>query len=177
MHRDRLFSNSYNPNKVAPPEMRLLVQSILEDGWCSPIIVFPANEDGMHQIVDGFHRWTVSGVPEVYAMTNGYVPVVDTNNTDLVAQRLTTIRLNRARGSHGVVPMGDIVNDLLDNELSVDDLGKRLGMHREEVERFRLRGDIGRQLRAEEEKAGESHELSQAWEPWDGRNSEESQIE
>ena len=53
--RAELHPNNYNPNKVAPPEMELLIISILEDGWTQPIVILP---DG--QIVDGFHRYTVS---------------------------------------------------------------------------------------------------------------------
>ncbi len=59
--REQLRSNAYNPNKVAAPELELLIVSIVEDGWTQPIVVLPADGDGLHQIVDGFHRWTVSG--------------------------------------------------------------------------------------------------------------------
>ena len=55
IHRDKLKPNNYNPNMVAPPELRLLKISILEDGWTQPIVV---NSD--MTIVDGFHRWTLS---------------------------------------------------------------------------------------------------------------------
>ena len=30
---DQIRSNAYNPNSVAPPEMKLLYQSIKEDGY------------------------------------------------------------------------------------------------------------------------------------------------
>ena len=52
--RDKLKPNNYNPNKVAPPELKLLKISILEDGWTQPIVVNPD-----YTIVDGFHRWTL----------------------------------------------------------------------------------------------------------------------
>jgi len=51
-HRDTLTSNDYNPNRVAPPELELLILSILEDGWTQPIVIL---KDGT--IVDWFHRW------------------------------------------------------------------------------------------------------------------------
>ena len=71
VNRDTLKPNHYNPNKVAPPELKLLKISILEDGWTQPIVINPDNT-----IVDGFHRWTVSGHKEIYDLTDGKVPTV-----------------------------------------------------------------------------------------------------
>src|SRR5258708_4407167 len=68
--RSLLRANDYNPNHVAPPELALLKVSIMEDGWTQPIVI---RKD--YEIVDGFHRWTVSGDPEVSALTDGMVPV------------------------------------------------------------------------------------------------------
>lgn len=165
VHRTRLFSNSYNPNKVAPPELKLLKQSIREDGWTQPIVVQPADDEGNHEIIDGFHRWTVSGHEDIYNLTNGFVPVVTTRGFDPAHQRMSTIRHNRARGAHNVLNMSDIVNDLLDSGQDTDSLATRLGMHREEVERFQSRGDIGKRLIEEEKQRGRPHHLSEAWVP------------
>ena len=66
--RSTLSPNGYNPNKVAPPELNLLKISIIEDGWTQPIVVNPD-----FTIVDGFHRWTVSGHEEIYSLTDGLV--------------------------------------------------------------------------------------------------------
>ena len=52
---DQIRSNAYNPNSVAPPEMKLLYQSIKEDGYTMPIVCYKL-EDGTYEIVDGFHR-------------------------------------------------------------------------------------------------------------------------
>ena len=54
--RDELTANNYNPNRVAPIELELLKTSIKLCGWTQPIVVRKN-----HEIVDGFHRWTVSG--------------------------------------------------------------------------------------------------------------------
>jgi hypothetical protein len=69
--RSELSPNLYNPNKVAPPEMSLLKQSILQDGWLFPIIVVDktinikglTDNDNLdkYTIIDGFHRFTISG--------------------------------------------------------------------------------------------------------------------
>jgi ParB-like chromosome segregation protein Spo0J len=58
--RELLQANDYNPNHVASPELRLLAQSILESGWTQPIVARSV-DNGRYEIVDGFHRWTVSG--------------------------------------------------------------------------------------------------------------------
>jgi ParB-like chromosome segregation protein Spo0J len=126
-----LKPNGYNPNHVAPIELDLLALSILEDGWTQPIV---ARSDG--QIVDGFHRWTVSGRPEIQERTGGKVPVVYLNRSP-ADQMLSTIRHNRARGVHGVLPMAKIVRELVDlHGMKREAVCDRLGMEAEEVERL-----------------------------------------
>src|SRR3954470_14009855 len=105
--RARLAANAWNPNKQAPPEHRLLKRSILENGWTQPIVVRPEG-DGL-EIVDGYHRWLVAADPEVAGLTDGLVPVVELAACPPDLARLATIRHNRARGTHAVVPMADIV--------------------------------------------------------------------
>jgi ParB-like chromosome segregation protein Spo0J len=131
VHRDKLHPNNYNPNSVAPPELELLKTSICEDGWTQPIV---ANSD--MTIVDGFHRWTVSKDPQVYALTEGFVPVVILEPRDKEHQQMSTIRHNRARGRHGVLAMGNIVKDLIEGGKSVEEVMDRLQMEREEVSRL-----------------------------------------
>ena len=133
VERTTLTSNGYNPNHVARPELRLLKISIMADGWTQPIV---AREDG--EIVDGFHRWTISADPDISALTNGLVPVVRLRaSLDMSDQIASTIRHNRARGQHGVVPMADIVTSLKDDHgLSDEQVKKKLGMDTEEVERL-----------------------------------------
>lgn len=137
--RDLLQANDWNPNHQAPPEHKLLRTSILENGWTQPIV---ARVQGDHfEIVDGFHRWKVSGVKDVAALTGGLVPVVVLPaETDDALARMATIRHNRARGTHGVLPMADIVADLLDRGIEQDEIGRRLGMDPEEVDRLADRG-------------------------------------
>ena len=130
--RAQLHSNSYNPNRVAPPELRLLKTSILKNGWTQPIVV---RED--FEIVDGFHRWTVSADPEIHAMTSGYVPVVVLSGIPMSEQIMATIRHNRARGQHLVLPMGAIVATLIDDEgMTPEEVQRDLQMEDEEVDRL-----------------------------------------
>lgn len=138
--RDLLDANDYNPNHVAPPELRLLAQSILESGWTQPIVV--RQEGKRYEIVDGFHRWTVSGMRDVYDLTDGKVPIVIIT-PDPAHQRMATIRHNRARGRHAVVKMADIVSSLVE-EMGVEpsELRARLGMEDEEIRRLLMRGSM-----------------------------------
>lgn len=150
--RDELKPNDYNPNRVAPPELELLKISILEDGWTQPIVATPAGE-----IVDGFHRWTVSADPEIAALTDGLVPVVRTQPRDDSSQRMATIRHNRARGTHGVLDMSKIVQSLIEAGISQQEIEARLKMESEEVVRLAMRQGIPKTDIIQD------HEFSQAW--------------
>lgn len=153
--REDLHANLYNPNHVAKPELELLKVSILEDGWTQPIVARPDGE-----VVDGFHRWTVSADPRIYAMTGGLVPVVRLQPPAHGDQMLSTIRHNRARGEHGVLPMAAIVRRLRDEEgLTVEQVMQRCGMEREEVVRLYDRG--GMTERGTQHKT----EFSKGWTP------------
>lgn len=136
--RDKLSANMWNPNRQAPPEHRLLKTSILENGWTQPIVA--RNIDGELEIVDGYHRWLVAADPQVAAMTGGLVPVVRLPDCPPDMARLATIRHNRARGTHHVLGMADIVSDLIDMGLDADEISARLEMDDEEVERLADRG-------------------------------------
>ena len=127
-----LTGNNYNPNKVAPPELKLLKISILEDGWTQPIVITPQDE-----IIDGFHRWHLTSKDkQIQKLTDGYVPTV-TINPERSHQMMATIRHNRARGAHGVVKMAEIIAELINStDLTVEEIQKRLGMEYEEVDRL-----------------------------------------
>lgn len=129
---ETLRANGYNPNRVMGPEMALLRTSILEDGWTQPIV---ARHDG--EVIDGYHRWTLALTDaEVRAASCDLCPVVFLSPSDRPHQIMSTIRHNRARGHHGVVPMAAIVRELLSLGLEPSELLDRLGMEAEEVERL-----------------------------------------
>lgn len=140
IEREKLHSNNYNPNHVFPKELELLKISILEDGWTQPIVIRETGE-----IVDGFHRWTVSAEKEIFEMTMGKVPVVILKSVDNAHQIMSTIRHNQARGAHNVLRMADIVKKLIDKEkLSKEEIKERLQMENEEIERLYHNGDMTR---------------------------------
>lgn len=129
--RNLLRPNDYNPNKVSKENLKLLTQSILTNGWTLPIVVRPD-----YTIIDGFHRWTVSGEEPLLSMLEGKVPVVKVCHEDQNEDIYGTVTHNRARGTHLLEPMKAIVKRLLDDGKTVQEIGKQLGMKPEEV--FRL---------------------------------------
>lgn len=140
--RESLHANWYNPNHVAPQEMKLLKQSLLEQGWLHPILVTPDSE-----IIDGFHRWTISADPLIARLTDGRVPVLILPLASLDEQMIVTVRINRSKGSHGVLKMADLVRAILERgTLSPQELQQRLGMEYEEVQRLADRGGIARRV-------------------------------
>lgn len=135
---DRVTANDYNPNTVAPPEMRLLETSILADGFTQPIV---AHDDGEQLVVvDGFHRNRVgkesAGVRE---RVRGYLPIVQIRAGQEAAENrmASTIRHNRARGKHGVEPLTDIVAYLARKNWSDAKIAREIGMDLDEVLRYR----------------------------------------
>lgn len=135
---DDLRANDYNPNVVAPPEMRLLQLSIMSDGYTQPIVAWPDN-DG-YEVIDGFHRHRVGKeVRAVSKRVKGRLPVTAINfertaKEDRVA---ATIRHNRARGTHQVDAMSDLVLDLARRNRSDSWIAKELGMDADEVLRLK----------------------------------------
>lgn len=129
--RTKLHANDYNPNKVSEENLELLIQSILTNGWTLPIVVRPD-----YTIIDGFHRWTVSGREPLLTKLGGKVPVVIVQHESESEDMYGTITHNRARGTHLLEPMKNIVKKLLDDGKTVKEIGKQLGMRPEEV--FRL---------------------------------------
>ncbi len=148
LERDKLQANSWNPNHQAPPEHRLLKTSIIENGWTQPIVARDEG-NGVLEIVDGYHRWLTSADEDVAALTGGLVPVVVLPETDAALARLATVRHNRARGTHAVLGMADIVADLLQEGLSAKEIGDRLEMDPEEVDRLADRGVMTKRGRAD----------------------------
>lgn len=130
--RDKLKANDYNPNKVSEDNLKLLIQSIVTNGWTLPIVCKPD-----YTIIDGFHRWTVSGREPLLSKLGGKVPVVIVDHgNDKDADVYGTITHNRARGTHLLEPMKAIVKQLLKDGHTIPEVGKQLGMKPEEV--FRL---------------------------------------
>ena len=134
---EKVVPNTYNPNSVAPPEMKLLYESIKNDGYTMPIVCYYNKAEDQYVIVDGFHRYRIMlEHQDIYDREKGMLPVSVINKP--MDQRIaSTIRHNRARGSHDVDLMGNIVKEL--HELGRSDawISKHLGMDRDEILRLK----------------------------------------
>jgi ParB-like chromosome segregation protein Spo0J len=130
-------ANDYNPNSVAPPEMKLLEHSITEDGYTQPIVSW--SRDGIYEVVDGFHRHRVGKESATVRLrVHGYLPavVINGNRQDKNDRMASTIRHNRARGEHKVESMSEIVVELKRRFWSDEKIAKELGMDSDEVLRL-----------------------------------------
>lgn len=154
---DLVEANDYNPNQVAPPEMKLLQRSIEEDGYTQPIVSF--FREGIFEVVDGFHRNRVGRECEaVRRRIHGYLPlaVINAGRSDREDRIASTIRHNRARGKHQVAAMSEIVQELARRNWNDKKIGKELGMEPDEVLRLKQISGLAEMFADEE--------FSEAWE-------------
>lgn len=134
---EKIRANSYNPNAVAPPEMKLLEISIWEDGYTMPIVCYHLAEEDAYEIVDGFHRYTVmQKSSRIFERERGMLPVVVIEK-DLSNRMASTIRHNRARGSHDVDLMVNIVSELTKAGMGDAWIMKHIGMDADEILRLK----------------------------------------
>ncbi|WP_413481247.1 IbrB-like domain-containing protein [Latilactobacillus sakei] len=134
---EKVRANSYNPNHVAPPEMKLLYESIKDDGYTMPIVCYYLKDEDMYEIVDGYHRYTTMlNHKDIYERENGKLPVsvIDKPISDRIA---STVRHNRARGTHDVDLMVNIVKELKDAGMSDAWIIKNIGMDADELLRLK----------------------------------------
>lgn len=133
---EQIQANSYNPNSVAQPEMKLLELSIWEDGYTMPIVCYKL-DNGKYEIVDGFHRYTTMlNSKRIYDREGGVLPVVVIDKP-LSNRMASTIRHNRARGSHSIDLMINIVKELTEAGMGDDWIRRNIGMDEDELLRFK----------------------------------------
>lgn len=134
---EKVVANTYNPNVVAPPEMKLLELSIWEDGYTMPCVCYYLPETDQYELVDGFHRYKVMLTsPRIYEREKGMLPVVVIDK-DISNRMASTIRHNRARGTHCVELMCKIVSELTKAGLSDGWIMKNIGMDKDELLRYK----------------------------------------
>lgn len=158
--QENVQANEYNPNHVATPEMKLLYESIKTDGYTMPIVTYDLG-NGKREIVDGFHRNRVGREhSDVKKRIHGYLPVstIDKPEDERIG---STIRHNRARGTHGIRPMSDIVLELSQMGWSDAKICQKLGMDLDEV--IRLKQITGLK------EAFMNHEFSKSWEEFENK--------
>lgn len=134
---EKIRANEYNPNRVAPPEMKLLYESIKEDGYTMPIVCYYHKDDDMYEVVDGFHRYGIMlRHKDIYEREGGCMPVsvIDKPISERMA---STIRHNRARGTHNIDLMSNIVAELVEMGKSDAWIARHLGMDIDEILRLK----------------------------------------
>ena len=151
---EKVKANDYNPNKVATPEMKLLKKSIEEDGYTQPIVTIYDKESDIYIVVDGFHRYKCA--IEYFDLKEVPCTVIE---KDVKNRMASTIRHNRARGTHQIKDMSTIVLDLFKMGWDDEDICKQLGMDLDEV--LRLKQITG--LKA----AFSNHDFSKSWEEYE----------
>ena len=157
---DTVQANEYNPNKVASPEMKLLHTSIKEDGYTQPIVTFDL-KNGKREVVDGFHRNRIGKeYKDINKRIHGYLPVT-TLDKPLDERIGSTIRHNRARGTHQIRDMSSIVLDLTKQGWTEEEICKKLGMELDEV--IRLKQITGLK------EAFQNHDFSKSWEEFENK--------
>lgn len=152
---DQVVANDYNPNKVAPPEFKLLELSIWEDGYTQPVVTYYDSGKDKYIVVDGFHRYQVMKTSNrIFVREKGLLPVVviDKPIEDRIA---STIRHNRARGTPDIDLMSDLVAELHHCGKSDQWIAKNLGMDADEVLRLKQIGGLADLFR--------DKEFSQSW--------------
>ena len=154
---DKVEANDYNPNKVATPELLLLRKSIEEDGYTQPIVTYYDKKRDKYIVVDGFHRYKCA--KDYFFLKQ--VPVV-TINKDLKHRMASTIRHNRARGTHQIGDMSKIVTNLLKKGWSDEQICIELGMELDEVIRLKQISGL--------KDAFANHVFSKSWEEFEDNN-------
>ena len=130
--KEDVVANDYNPNSVAQKELKLLYTSIKEDGYTMPIVTIWDDKLDKYVIVDGFHRNKIERIyPDINERCHGRLPIVviDKNIDERMA---STVRHNRARGSHSVDGMVNIVFSMLKDGCSEREICEKIGLEQRE---------------------------------------------
>jgi len=137
---ERIRANDYNPNTMAATTYESLVASIKGRGFRSAIYVLPSDQDGVHTIVDGEHRWRAakeSGLLHVPCV------VLPANQDEAM---MDTIAMNQLKGALVPVKLALVIAEL-SKRIPVDVLEKELGFEEHELtdqlELLKLPDDIG----------------------------------
>lgn len=134
---DKIQANDYNPNSVAPPEMALLETSIWEDGYTQPVVTYYDKENDMYIVVDGFHRYlTIKNSKRIFDRERGMLPIVVIDK-EIGDRMASTIRHNRARGSHNIELMSTIVAELVEMGKGDRWICQHIGMSPDELLRLK----------------------------------------
>lgn len=131
--RHLVVANTYNPNHVSDDKMALLQQSILDNGFAFPIVVIWDDDQQLFVVVDGFHRYLVSG-PGWLEMSHVPLAVLD---HDAKQRMIATWQFNKARGNHEVDLDADLIRALIQQGMDEDAICRHLGIDLDTVHRYK----------------------------------------
>lgn len=131
--RELIVANNYNPNHVPKDKMRLLRQSIRDNGFCFPIVTIFDEVEQKFVVVDGFHRKTM-GSPEW--MDLDYIPLVYVDH-DISKRMYATVQFNKARGVHQVDLDAEVIRSLIEQGKTEDEISIHLGIDIETIHRYK----------------------------------------
>lgn len=133
INTDLIQANNYNPNFVPKDRMELLKQSIIDNGFCFPVVSIFDDELEKFIIIDGFHRNTIGNSKW---LDFDYIPLVFLKHS--IAKRMTaTVQFNKARGVHQVDLDADIIRDLIEQGMSEDEISTHLGIDLDTIHRYK----------------------------------------
>lgn len=165
----KVKANDYNPNAVAPPEMALLETSIWEDGYTQPVVTYYDKEQDIYIVVDGFHRYlTLKNSKRIYEREQGMLPVVVIDK-EIGDRMASTIRHNRARGSHNIELMSTIVAELVEMGKGDRWICQHIGMSVDELLRLKQITGVAALFA--------NRDFSQSWEAEGGMEINEEEFE
>lgn len=131
--RELLQANNYNPNSVPKDKMELLKQSIIDNGFCYPIITIWDFDLEKYVIIDGFHRFTIC---QSNWLDIKKVPIIILEHN--ITKRMTaTIQFNKARGVHQVDLDAELIRNLCEQGLSDEEISIHLGIDIDTVFRYK----------------------------------------
>lgn len=131
--RELLQANNYNPNSVPKDKMLLLKQSIIDNGFCFPIVTIYDSEIEKYIIIDGFHRFTIC---QKEWLDIEEVPIVILKHN--IAKRMAaTIQFNKARGVHQVDLDAELIRGLIQQGMNEEEISIHLGIDIDTVFRYK----------------------------------------
>lgn len=131
--RELVAANLYNPNHVPKDKMRLLKQSIKDNGFCFPIVTIWDEEQEQFTIVDGFHRHLMSTADWLDLEA---VPIVVLSH-DVSQRMVATVQFNKARGVHQVDLDADVIRALIEQGKTEEEISVHLGIDPDTIHRYK----------------------------------------
>lgn len=163
---DLIDYNDYNPNKTTRADDALIIKSLEKDGYTEGMYCYHDKQTGRYMVIDGEHR--TGYAVNRFGLKQIPVIVADEDKTyeDCIA---STIRHNRAHGTHGITEIARNVQYLSAHGWDDAKICDELGMRLDEVMKLKIAGGL--------KEVFKGHHFSRSWEEFDKKVCEEEGIE